>query len=26
LIYDDKVFVGNSSKTILEAIKFINEQ
>ena len=25
LIYDDKVFVGNSSKTILEAIKFINE-
>ena len=25
LIYDNKVFVGNSSKTILEAIKFINE-
>ena len=25
LMYDDKVFVGNSSKTILEAIKFINE-
>ena len=25
LMYDDNVFVGNSSKTILEAIKFINE-
>ena len=26
LIYDEKIFVGNSPKTILEAIKFINEQ
>lgn len=26
LIYDNKVFVGNSPKTVLEAIKFINEQ
>ena len=26
LMYDEKIFVGNSPKTILEAIKFINEQ
>ena len=26
LIYDEKIFVGNSPKAILEAIKFINEQ
>ena len=25
LMYDEKIFVGNSPKTILEAIKFINE-
>ena len=26
LIYDEKIFVGNSTKTILKAIKFLNEQ
>lgn len=26
LIYDEKIFVGNSPKTILKAIKFLNEQ
>ena len=26
LIYDEKIFVGNCPKTILKAIKFLNEQ